>query len=106
MFTASSASRTCGADTSASLYTATDRTPSSRHARIILTAISPLFATRTLENSRRRSDYAARTFDDCLDTIETASRAASLMRSNWRPEIQSEGVIHGPPHATTFGSFK
>src|SRR5450755_181003 len=52
MFTASSASRACGAEASASLYTATDPTPSSRHARTIRSAISPRFAMRTLLNTQ------------------------------------------------------
>src|SRR5665213_1492797 len=48
MCTASSASRACGAVASASLYTATEPTPSSLHARTIRSAISPRFAMRTL----------------------------------------------------------
>src|SRR5664279_3440122 len=51
MFTASSASRACGAEASASLYTATEPTPSSLHARTIRSAISPRFAMRTLLNT-------------------------------------------------------
>src|SRR5437867_7616894 len=50
MCTASSAARTCGALASASLYTATARTPSSRHARMMRSAISPRLAMRTLAN--------------------------------------------------------
>src|SRR5689334_23804544 len=50
MFTASSASRTCGARPSASLYTATDAMPISRQARITRSAISPRLATRILVN--------------------------------------------------------
>src|SRR6516164_6158048 len=50
MRTASSASRTCGAPASASLYTATARTPSSRHARTMRSAISPRLAMSTLSN--------------------------------------------------------
>src|ERR1700716_225607 len=52
MFTASSASRACGADASASLNTATDPTPSSLQARTIRSAISPRFAMRTLLNTQ------------------------------------------------------
>src|SRR4051812_30433828 len=52
MFTASSASRACGADASASLNTATEPTPSSLHARTIRSAISPRFAMRTLLNTQ------------------------------------------------------
>src|SRR6266550_2348854 len=51
MLTASSASRTCGARTSASLYTATVFTPSSWQARMTRRAISPRFAIRTLLNT-------------------------------------------------------
>src|SRR5512146_742276 len=50
MCTASSASRTCGARASASLYTATDDTPSSRQARMIRSAISPRLAMSTFVN--------------------------------------------------------
>src|SRR6478752_5314997 len=52
MCTASSASRACGADASASLNTATEPTPSSLHARTIRSAISPRFAMRTLLNTQ------------------------------------------------------
>ncbi len=44
---ASSAIRTCRASRSGSAYTATDRYPASRHARITRTAISPRFAIST-----------------------------------------------------------
>src|SRR6516225_2941017 len=54
MRTASSASRTCGAPASASLYTATARTPSSRHARTMRSAISPRLAMSTLSNIQLR----------------------------------------------------
>ena len=50
MQTASSANRTCRAFRSASEYTATVRTPSSRHARMMRSAISPRFAMRTFWN--------------------------------------------------------
>src|SRR6185437_13557137 len=64
MCTASSASRACGAVASASLYTATEPTPSSRHARTIRSAISPRFAMRTLLNTElafgHRQDVAHR----------------------------------------------
>src|SRR5260370_31374813 len=50
MQNASSASRTCSEPRSASEYTATVLSPSSRHARMTRTAISPRFAIRTLEN--------------------------------------------------------
>src|SRR3954464_14616028 len=50
MWIASSASRTCGARASASLYTATDAMPISRHARMTRSAISPRLATRILSN--------------------------------------------------------
>src|SRR5512142_1279792 len=52
MCTASSASRACGAEASASLNTATEPTPSSRHARTIRSAISPRFAIRSLLNTQ------------------------------------------------------
>src|SRR5213075_1532170 len=58
MWTASSASRTCGARASASLYTATDATPNSRHARTTRSAISPRLATSTFLNiSARPSEW-------------------------------------------------
>src|SRR5512142_3174618 len=47
---ASSARRTCIASRSGSLYTATERIPRSRHARMTRTAISPRFAMRTFSN--------------------------------------------------------
>src|SRR6516165_2764462 len=47
---ASSAKRGCSACRSASEKTATVLTPSSRQARMMRTAISPRFATRTLAN--------------------------------------------------------
>ncbi len=49
--TASSAMRTCSALRSASENTATVAMPSSRHARITRTAISPRFAIRIFENT-------------------------------------------------------
>src|SRR5689334_22191390 len=52
MLTASSASRVCGAEASASLNTATEPTPSSLHARTMRRAISPRFAIRTLLNTK------------------------------------------------------
>src|SRR5437773_2552620 len=54
MCTASSASRTCGARASASLYTATDATPNSRQARMTRSAISPRLAMSTFLNIRAR----------------------------------------------------
>jgi hypothetical protein len=53
MQTSSSANRTCSDSRSASLYTATVRIPSSRHARITRSAISPRLAIRTLRNISR-----------------------------------------------------
>src|SRR5262245_8372593 len=50
MATASSASATKGHARSASEYTATDRMPSERQARMMRRAISPRLATRTLES--------------------------------------------------------
>src|SRR2546427_3572975 len=50
MATASSASATNGHARSASEYTATDRIPSERQARMMRRAISPRLATRTLES--------------------------------------------------------
>src|SRR5512141_1257553 len=49
---ASSAARTWGARRSASEYTATEAIPSSRHARVIRSAISPRFATSTFLSKR------------------------------------------------------
>src|SRR5690349_10899861 len=54
MCTASSASRTCGARASASLYTATLRMPSSWQARTTRRAISPRLAIRIFENMKSR----------------------------------------------------
>ena len=50
MHTSSSAKRTCSDSWSASLYTATVATPSSRHARITRRAISPRLAIRIFLN--------------------------------------------------------
>src|SRR3979411_666680 len=55
MHTSSSAKRTCSDSRSASEYTATVSTPSSRHARMMRSAISPRFAIRTFLNIARRS---------------------------------------------------
>ena len=51
MHTSSSAKRTCSDSRSASEYTATVCTPSSRHARITRSAISPRLAMRTFLNT-------------------------------------------------------
>jgi len=51
MATASSASATNGHARSASEYTATDRIPSERQARMMRRAISPRLATRTLDST-------------------------------------------------------
>ena len=48
---ASSAARTWRAPRSHAEYTATEDSPMSRHARMIRTAISPRFATRTLRKT-------------------------------------------------------
>src|SRR5258706_13224492 len=50
MHTSSSANRTCSDSRSASEYTATVCTPSSRHARMMRSAISPRLAIRTFLN--------------------------------------------------------
>src|SRR5262252_5409370 len=50
MQTSSSANRTCSEFSSASEYTATVRTPSSRHAQMMRSAISPRFAIRIFLN--------------------------------------------------------
>ena len=60
MQNASSASRTCSEPRSASEYTATVLSPSSRHARMIRTAISPRFAIRTLENIAKNGVFLRR----------------------------------------------
>src|ERR1700739_687186 len=54
MQTASSANRTCSELRSASEYTATVEIPSSLHAQITRSAISPRFATRIFRNIPRR----------------------------------------------------
>src|SRR5690606_30951990 len=51
MRTLRSASSTCGAEASASLYTATLRMPSARSVRMMRRAISPRFATSTVGKS-------------------------------------------------------
>src|SRR5215471_12128038 len=78
MCTAWSASRTCRAPRSQSEYTATVGIPSSRHARMTRTAISPRFAISTFIASivigstawdvcgRRASDPGPRTSDPGL----------------------------------------
>jgi hypothetical protein len=48
--TAVSASRTCRAPASASLYTATERMPRERRVRMTRQAISPRLATSTVPN--------------------------------------------------------
>src|SRR5207249_3641858 len=63
MHTASSARRTCSASWSAVEKTATLASPSSRHARIALSAISPRFATRTL------STFGLAELDDVLACV-------------------------------------
>src|SRR5258708_21161596 len=50
MQTSSSANRTCSEFSSASEYTATVRTPSSRHAQMMRRAISPRLAMRIFLN--------------------------------------------------------
>src|SRR3990172_4369786 len=64
MQNASSAIFTCSDDRSASEYTATVRMPSSRHARITRTAISPRLATSTLRNIRVDASGARGGVDD------------------------------------------
>src|SRR5215208_4741958 len=54
MHTSSSAKRTCSDSRSASEYTATVCTPSSRHARMTRSAISPRLEMRTLLNMTAR----------------------------------------------------
>src|SRR5687767_2446388 len=56
MQTSSSANRTCSEFSSASEYTATVFTPSSRHAWITRSAISPRFAIRIFLNMSRGLD--------------------------------------------------
>src|SRR5215207_2986228 len=81
MCAASSASRTCGARASASLYTATDAMPSSRHARMMRRAISPRLAIRILLNirlpSRRESQ---RQVSVLLGRIAIALRSQCFQR--------------------------
>src|SRR5688500_17594179 len=59
MRTAWSAMRAWAAPASASLKTATVSSPSSRHARMIRTAISPRLATRTRRKGRSPRDAIA-----------------------------------------------
>src|SRR4051812_15031434 len=53
MHTASSAKRTCSAPASTAEWTATERMPSMRHARMTRMAISPRLAMRIFENKAR-----------------------------------------------------
>src|SRR5579863_2054580 len=55
----SSAKRTCSASASAVEWTATERSPISRQARMTRSAISPRFAMRTFLNMGTRGELAA-----------------------------------------------
>ena len=61
MQTSSSANRTCSEFSSASEYTATVLMPSSRHAWMMRSAISPRLAIRIFLNIERGSCYAGLT---------------------------------------------
>src|SRR4051794_11469526 len=72
MQTSSSAKRTCSDSRSASEYTATVSTPSSRQARMTRSAISPRLAIRTFLNTETSEDRRPAVGDQ--DFLEHAVR--------------------------------
>src|SRR3982751_1190775 len=102
MQTSSSAKRTWSDSRSASEYTATVCTPSSRHARMTRSAISPRLAMRTFLNtgaprSRHVSDFP----QDLLKHLEAsrspvrgfASRACRVMGSGLRIRLEVRPAV-------------
>src|SRR6056297_1035115 len=82
MHTVSSAMRTCIASASAVEWTATERMPISRAARITRSAISPRLATRILSNMRASLDDHQRraVFDRRAVLDENAADSARARR--------------------------
>ena len=74
MHTSSSAKRTCSDSWSGSLYTATVATPSSRHARITRSAISPRLAIRIFLNI----DYPIRPPESLNRSLNVRSDVESI----------------------------
>src|SRR5439155_3612183 len=90
MQTSSSANRTCSDSRSASEYTATVSTPSSRHARMTRSAISPRLAMRTLLNMRRRS-WITRSRRLCL-AFEARPRGVAGTRDALHTQRELGGI--------------
>src|SRR3712207_3470680 len=102
MGTATSASRTCRAPASASLYTATERMPIARSVRMTRTAISPRLATRTVSNTAQhprpgvRSGSLAGALREDLAGLVELDQAALLDRVARRERPLSEGPQGAP----------
>src|SRR5205807_2873810 len=101
MDSASSARRTCSASRSASEYTAAAARPSSRHARMMRTAISPRLAMRTLRNLTLAPLYAYLWSNLCLpfSPLWFGAPAGGTPRFD-RPSIglHPENARPHPPH--------
>src|SRR5689334_15086926 len=102
MQTSSSANRTCSDSRSASEYTATVCTPSSRHALMTRSAISPRFAMRTFLNTGPPCRRRVR--DLPLELLEHhgtsrspmrgfASRACRVMGSGLRVRLEIRPAV-------------
>src|SRR5438270_1105274 len=78
MCTASSAKRTTADSASAVEYTATDLTPSSRHARATRRAISPRLAIRTFSNTRSPMAHALPASCAAFERLEVDQRLLKL----------------------------
>src|SRR5688572_3484705 len=102
MQTSSSAKRTCSDSRSASEYTATVCTPSSRHARMTRSAISPRFAIRTFLNTGaprgRRSFHCVQNPLKHVRASRSpvrgfASRACRVMGSRLRVRLEARPAV-------------
>src|SRR5215212_4285970 len=102
MQTSSSAKRTCSDSRSASEYTATVCTPSSRHARMTRSAISPRLAMRTFLNTGApRSRHVSDLPQELLDHVAAsrspvrgfASRACRFMGSGLRVRLEARPAV-------------
>src|SRR4051794_39296185 len=102
MQTSSSANRTCSDSRSASEYTATVCTPSSRHARMTRSAISPRLAISTFLNTGAPCD--GRPCDVAQDLLKHlgasrspmrgfASRACRVMGSGLRVRLEARPAV-------------